>query len=223
MRAPLSWIREFTPADATVDELVAALNQLGLEVEAVEEPGREVVGVRVARILEVMAHPDADRIQLADVEYGDGTTRVVCGAWNIEPGQLVPFAPAGARLPGGLTLERRTIRGQTSDGMLCSPRELGLGDDHEGILILDTDAEPGTDVRALLGLDDVVFDLSITPNRPDAMCISGVAREIAAHFGQPFASPCRSREGDAGRVVGRQRRHRGSRPVPALPRPRRAT
>jgi phenylalanyl-tRNA synthetase beta chain len=189
MRAPLSWIREFTPAEATVDELVAALNQLGLEVEAVEEPGREVVGVRVARILEVMPHPDADRLQLADVEDGDGTRRVVCGAWNIAPGQRVPFAPAGAGLPGGLTLERRTIRGQTSDGMLCSPRELGLGDDHEGILILDTDAEPGTDVRALLGLDDVVFDLSITPNRPDAMCIVGVAREIAAHLQQPFQVP----------------------------------
>jgi phenylalanyl-tRNA synthetase beta chain len=189
MRAPLSWIREFTPAEGTTEELVAALNQLGLEVEAVEEPGREVVGVRVARILEVMPHPDADRLQLADVEYGDGTTRVVCGAWNIAAGQLVPFAPAGARLPGGLTLARRTIRGQTSDGMLCSPRELGLGDDHEGILILDIDAEPGTDVRALLGLDDVVFDLSITPNRPDAMCIAGVAREIAAHLRQPFGIP----------------------------------
>ena len=179
-----------------------------------EEPGREVVGVRVARILEVTPHPDADRLQLADVEDGDGTTRVVCGAWNIAPGQLVPFAPAGARLPGGLTLERRTIRGQASDGMLCSPRELGLGDDHEGILILDTDAEPGTDVRALLGLDDVVFDLSITPNRPDAMCITGVAREIAAHLGQPFAIPPGRASGRRDRLVRRQRRHRGSHRCP---------
>ena len=198
MRAPLSWIREFTPADAPTDDLVAALDQLGLEVEAVEEPGREVVGVRVARILEVLPHPDADRLRLADVDFGEGTTRVVCGAANIAAGQLVPFAPAGASLPGGMTLERRKIRGQLSDGMLCSPRELGLGDDHDGILVLDADAEPGTDVRELLGLDDVVFDLSITPNRPDAMCIIGVARELAAHFGQPLTVPRPEVRGDPG-------------------------
>ncbi len=189
MRVPLSWIRDFTPADAPVDELVAALNQLGLEVEAVEEPGREVLGVRVARILEVIPHPDADRLRLADVDFGDGTTRVVCGAPNIEAGQLVPLAPSGATLPGGFVLERRTIRGQVSDGMLCSAKELGLGDDHGGILVLDPGAVPGDDVRPALALDDVVFDLAITPNRPDAMCVVGVAREIAAHLGEPFALP----------------------------------
>jgi len=189
MRAPLSWIREFTPADAPIDDLVAALNQLGLEVEGVEEPGREIVGVRAARILAVLPHPDADRLQLADVEFGDGTTRVVCGAQNIAAGMVVPFAPAGAQLPGGVSLVRRKIRGEVSDGMLLSPRELGLGDDHAGILELDPGAVPGTDVRELLGLDDVVFDISVTPNRPDAMCIVGVARELAAHFGAPLTVP----------------------------------
>jgi phenylalanyl-tRNA synthetase beta chain len=124
MRAPLSWIRDFTRAEAPLDELVAALNQLGLEVEGVEEPGKEVVGVRVARILEVLPHPDADRLQLADVEYGDGTTRVVCGASNIAAGMVVPYAGVGAELPGGLTLERRKIRGQVSEGMILS-RETG--------------------------------------------------------------------------------------------------
>jgi phenylalanyl-tRNA synthetase beta chain len=186
MLAPLSWIRDFTPADARVDELVAALNQLGLEVESVEEPGRELVGVRVARILDLLPHPDADRLQLADVEVGDGSIRVVCGAPNIAPGMVVPYAGIGARLPGVLTLERRKIRGQVSEGMILSPRELGLTDDHEGILELDSQLELGSDVREHLGLDDVVFDLAITPNRPDAMCIVGVAREIAAYFGQPF-------------------------------------
>lgn len=186
MRAPLSWIRDFTPADAPVEELVGALNQLGLEVEGVEEPGREVLGVRVARILEVLPHPGADRLRLADVEFGDGTTRVVCGAPNIAPGMLVPFAPSGATLPGGFTLERRTIRGQTSDGMLCSAKELGLGDGHGGILELDESSVPGTDVREILGLDDVVFDIAVTPNRPDAMCVVGIARELAAHLGQPL-------------------------------------
>jgi phenylalanyl-tRNA synthetase beta chain len=197
MRAPLSWIRDFTPADAPVPDLVAALNQLGLEVDTVEEPGREIIGVRVARILDVVAHPNADKLQLADVDYGDGTTRVVCGAPNIHPGMLVPFAPSGAELPGGFRLERRTIRGETSDGMLCSPRELGLSDDHGGILDLGAGttggggaAPPlGADVREVLGLDDVIFDLAITPNRPDAMCIVGVARELAAHFGWPLTVP----------------------------------
>jgi phenylalanyl-tRNA synthetase beta chain len=189
MRAPLSWIREFAPIDAPVDEIVAALNQVGLEVDAVEAPGAEVLGVRVAKILDVLPHPDADRLQLADVDFGDGQTRVVCGAPNIYPGMVAPFAPAGATLPGPFVLERRKIRGQVSDGMLCSPKELGLGDDHAGILELDASAPLGSDVRELLGLDDVVFDLAITPNRPDAMCIIGVARELAAHFGVPLTVP----------------------------------
>ena len=187
MRAPLSWIREFTPLDHVETAAIAdALDQLGLEVEAIDEPGRDVNGVVVARILNVVAHPDADRIRLADVDFGDGELRVVCGAPNIEAGMVVPFARVGAVLPGDFKIERRKIRGVVSEGMLCSARELGLGDDHDGILSLPADAPLGTDVRELLGLDDVVFDLSITPNRPDAMGITGVARELAAHFGLPF-------------------------------------
>jgi phenylalanyl-tRNA synthetase beta chain len=188
MRAPLSWIRDFTPVDGAVDDLVAALNQLGLEVEGVEEPGREVRGVIAARVLDVVAHPDADRLTLVDVDSGAAQTRVVCGARNVAAGDVVPFAPAGAQIPMGV-LERRKIRGVESDGMLLAPDELGLGDDHSGIIHLDPATEPGTDVRALLGLDDVIFDLSITPNRPDAMCIVGVARELAAHFGWPLEVP----------------------------------
>ncbi len=186
MRAPLSWIREFTPLAAPPADIADALNQLGLEVEAIDEPGRDVNGVVVARILDVVPHPDADRIRLADVDFGDGQVRVVCGAPNIEPGMVVPFARVGATLPGDLAIERRKIRGVVSEGMLCSTRELGLGDDHAGILELPADAPLGTDVREVLGLDDVVFDLSITPNRPDAMGIVGVARELAAHFGLSF-------------------------------------
>jgi phenylalanyl-tRNA synthetase beta chain len=189
MLAPLSWIREFTPVDSPVPDIVAALNQLGLEVEGVEEPGREIGGVVAARVLDVVAHPDADKLTLVDIDYGTGQTRVVCGATNVVAGMTVPYAGDGATLPGGITLERRTIRGQVSDGMLCSPRELGLGDDHSGILALDGDAELGVDVRELLGLDDVILDLAITPNRPDAMCIVGVARELAAHFKLPLDVP----------------------------------
>ncbi len=187
MRAPLSWIREFTPLEnIEVSAIADALDQLGLEVERIDEPGRDVNGVVVARILNVVPHPDADRVRLADVDFGDGELRVVCGAPNIEAGMVVPFARVGAVLPGDFTIERRKIRGVVSEGMLCSARELGLGDDHAGILALPDDARLGTDVREVLGLDDVVFDLSITPNRPDAMGIIGVARDLAAHFGLPF-------------------------------------
>ena len=190
MRAPLSWIREFTPAEASTDELVAALNQVGLEVEGVDEPGRDVRGVIAARVLDVVKHPKADKLTLVDVDFGSDSTRVVCGAQNVAAGDVVPYAPAGAHLPEPFgVLERRTIRGVTSDGMLLAPDELGLGDDHEGIVHLDGSTKPGRDVRELLGLDDVIFDLSITPNRPDAMCIVGVARELAAQFGLPLQVP----------------------------------
>ena len=135
MRAPLSWLREFAPIDAPVDEIVAALNQLGLEVEGVEEPGREIAGVVVAEVRQVIAHPNADKLSLVDINDGTRETRVVCGAPNVVAGMHVPYAPSGATLPGGFTLERRKIRGETSDGMLCSAKELGLGDDHAGIQI----------------------------------------------------------------------------------------
>jgi phenylalanyl-tRNA synthetase beta chain len=190
MRAPLSWIREFTPVEASTDELVAALNQVGLEVEGVEEPGRDVRGVIAARVLDVVKHPKADKLTLVDIDFGSDSASVVCGAQNVAAGDVVPYAPAGAHLPEPFgVLERRTIRGVTSDGMLLAPDELGLGDDHDGIVHLDGSTEPGADVRELLGLDDVILDLSITPNRPDAMCIVGVAREVAAHFGLPLAVP----------------------------------
>jgi phenylalanyl-tRNA synthetase beta chain len=190
MRAPLSWIREFTPVEVSTDELVAALNQVGLEVEGVEEPGRDVRGVIAARVLDVVKHPKADKLTLVDIDFGTDSTRVVCGAQNVAAGDVVPYAPAGAHLPEPFgVLERRTIRGVTSDGMLLAPDELGLGDDHDGIVHLDGATKPGADVRELLGLDDVIFDLSITPNRPDAMCIVGVAREVAAHFGLPLQIP----------------------------------
>src|SRR5215213_1838688 len=195
MRAPLSWIDEFTPGAArvAVGDLVSALNQLGLEVEGVEQPGAEITGVVAARVLDVVRHPNADKLSLVDITVGDSETRVVCGAPNVVAGMVVPYAPSGATLPGPgggrFTLERRKIRGEVSDGMLCSARELGLGDDHRGILGLDPATELGRDVREVLGLDDVIFDLAITPNRPDAMCIVGVARELAAHFALDFMLP----------------------------------
>src|SRR4051794_4986786 len=190
MRAPLSWIRDFTPVDAPVADLVSALNQLGLEVEGVEQPGEEVTGVLAAKVLEVTPHPTSNKpLTLVDITTGARTARVVCGAPNVVAGMVVPYAPPGATLLGGFTLERRKLAGEVSDGMLCSAKELGLGDDHRGILGLDDTTELGRDVREVLGLDDVIFDLAITPNRPDAMCIVGVARELAAHFALDFVLP----------------------------------
>src|SRR5690349_7581794 len=189
MRVPLSWLREFTPIEAPTADIADALNQLGLEVEAIDEPGREINGVIAARILDVVPHPDADKIRLADIDFGNGQLRVVCGAPNIEAGMVVPFAQVGATLPNDVKIKKAEIRGVVSEGMLCSPRELGLGDDHGGILPLDESTQLGTDIREVLGLDDVVFDLSITPNRPDAMGVTGIARELAAHFGLPLTIP----------------------------------
>jgi phenylalanyl-tRNA synthetase beta chain len=187
---PLSWLREFAPIEAGIDEIVDACNQLGLVVDAVHEPGRDVLGVISAKVLEVKDHPNADKLTLVDVEIGGGeTTTVVCGARNLAPGDVVPYAAAGATLPGREPLERRKIRGVVSDGMLCSAQELGLGDDHSGILHLDGNRELGRDVREALGLDDVILDVDVTPNRPDAMSIVGVARELAAHFHVPLRIP----------------------------------
>jgi phenylalanyl-tRNA synthetase beta chain len=189
VRVPLSWLREFTPIEAEPRAVAEALDQLGLEVEAVEDLGAELGGVVVARALEVRRHPDADRLSLVEVDTGAGVVQVVCGATNVTPGMTVPWAGPGAQLPGGVRLEARTIRGQRSEGMLCSAAELGIGDDQAGILALEDTLEPGTDLREALGLDDVVLELSITPNRPDAMSIVGVARELAARFGTPLRVP----------------------------------
>ncbi|MBI2169488.1 MAG: phenylalanine--tRNA ligase subunit beta [Actinobacteria bacterium] len=189
MRVPLSWIREFAPVEAAPSAVADALNEIGLIVDAIEAPGRDIGGVVVARVLEVVDHPDADKLTLVDVDFGQGQSRVVCGARNLAPGDVVPYAPPGATLPGGLKLERRKIRGQESDGMLCSAAELGLGDDHTGILHLGPSAPLGGDVREVLGLDDVVFELDITPNRPDAMSVVGVARDLAAKLAVPFTVP----------------------------------
>ena len=190
MRVPLSWLRELVPVEAEPAAIADALDNLGLEVEALDAPGKDIIDVRVAKALEVRKHPNADRLKLVDIDYGGGTTTVVCGAPNVVAGMVVPYAGTGSRLPEPVgVMKRAKIRGEFSDGMLCSTRDLGLGEEHEGILELSADTELGTDVRDVLELHDVVFDLAITPNRPDAMSMVGVARELAAHFGLPLSVP----------------------------------
>ncbi|HMC39645.1 MAG TPA: phenylalanine--tRNA ligase subunit beta, partial [Acidimicrobiales bacterium] len=195
MRAPLSWLRDYAPLEATVERLAEVFSQLGLVVEGVEEVGAGLGDVVVARVLDIRSHPDADRIRLVDVDAGDGQPlQIVCGAWNFEMGDLVPLAPVGAVLPGGFEIGRRKMRGEISNGMLCSATELHLADSPEaaaGLMILAPgSAEPGTPLTKALGIDpDVVFDLDITPNRPDALCMAGVARDVAAALGEEWHWP----------------------------------
>jgi phenylalanyl-tRNA synthetase beta chain len=192
--APLSWLRDFAPFDQPVDELAAALSNLGLVVEGVTRIGGDLTGVEVVRILAVRTHPNADKIRLVDVDRGDGEPlQIACGAPNLVVGDLVPLATVGTLLPGAdEPIARRKMRGEASNGMLCSRTELGLPDDGvDGLAILPAgSAVPGTPVAEALGLaPDVVFDLDITPNRPDALSMAGVARDLAAALGLPFDLP----------------------------------
>jgi phenylalanyl-tRNA synthetase beta chain len=196
VKAPLSWLRDFAPIEGTPLDLADRLNGIGLIVEGISAPGRDIAGVVTVNVLSFEKHPNADKLLLVDIDLGNGETRrVVCGASNFAVGDTVPWAPPGAELPGGFKLERRKIRGEVSDGMLCAPDELGLSDDHSGIMILPPDTPLGEDVRTVLGLDDIVFDLDVTPNRPDAMSIAGVARDLAAALHVPFTLPAPSAPG----------------------------
>lgn len=191
MKVLLSWLREFAPIDGSADELSEALSDLGLAVEDMQILGGNFDGVVVARVLALRPHPQADKIQLVDVDLGDGEAlQICCGAFNMAVGDLVPLATLGTVMPGGLEIAKRKLRGEWSNGMLCSARELELADDHAGIFILDPSLTPGTPLREALGLEtDVLFDLDVTGNRPDAMSVAGVARDLAARLGVPFQMP----------------------------------
>ena len=144
MLVPLSWLRDFAPVEAPTSELVDAFNELGLVVDGVTEIEAVDEGVVVARVLATKEHHAADKVQLVDVDAGGEQLQIVCGAFNFGAGDLVALARIGTVLPNGMTIDRRQVRGQWSEGMLCSARELGLGQDHEGILDLATSAAPGT-------------------------------------------------------------------------------
>jgi phenylalanyl-tRNA synthetase beta chain len=190
VRVPLTWLRELCPTTLGAQELSESLTNHGLEVERVLHPWERLSGVLVARVLEVRDHPNADKLCLARIDVGGPEREVVVGVRNMAPGDLVPYAPPGATLPGfEHSLERRDIRGVTSEGMLCSPKELGISPDHGAILVLDGEAEPGSDLKGSLGLDDAVLDVEVNPNRPDVMSILGVAREVAAVTGEELVLP----------------------------------
>ncbi len=196
MKVTLSWLREFAPGiDGDPVELGEILSALGLAVEEMELVGDVVDGVVLAKVLDLRPHPDADKIQLVDVDQGDGQPlQVCCGAFNMAIGDLIPFATIGTVMPNGMEIAQRQLRGQTSNGMCCSGAEIGMGDDAEGILILNDrvvdGAELGMPLGQALGIEaDVLWDLEVNANRPDAMSVAGVARDLAAALGVSFAYP----------------------------------
>jgi phenylalanyl-tRNA synthetase beta chain len=191
-------LREFVDIEVPPEELGELLSHSGTKLETLEERGKEIHGVIVARVLDIAEHPNADNLTLVEVDAGDGRIeRVVCGARNFAVGDLVPLAAVGARLPGGFEIGERKIRGEISRGMLCSPMELGVSRDHSGILVLPTDASLGSDVPHVLGLDDAIYDVEITPNRGDCMGMLGIAREVAALVGAELRMPSTDFAADA--------------------------
>jgi len=191
VRAPLSWLRDFAQFPDDIRGLTAALDDLGLVVEEVEHVGEGLESIVVSEVTEITPIEGADKIRRVVVEAGDGPLEIVCGASNFEVGDRVPLAPVGAVLPDGTAIGRRKMRGVESNGMLCSGRELGLSDDGAGLLVLGDDivASPGTLLTEALGLKDTVFDITVEGNRPDAWCMAGIARDLAARLGLPFTLP----------------------------------
>ncbi len=190
MLVPLSWLRDFAPFDDDIDLLVDTMNALGLVVEGVDHVGAGIKDVVVAKVLEVDSIEGADKIRRVVIDHGDGPVQVVCGAKNFEQGATVAFAPVGSVLPGDFAIGKRKMKGVESNGMICSARELEIGEDGAGIMVLDDALRPGTPLTEALGIElDVVFDLAIEGNRPDALCVLGVARDLAAKLRLPFAEP----------------------------------
>ena len=204
MKVLHSWLQEFLDAPVDPADIAAAFDDLGTPVEEETRIGEGLAGIEVVKVLALRSHPNADKIQLVDVDRGDGEAlQICCGAFNMAEGDLVPLATIGAVMPGGMEIAKRKMRGETSNGMLCSARELGLGDDHAGILVLDGDLELGTPIAEALGVEpDVLWELEVNPNRPDAMSVVGLARDVAAKVGVGFLPPSPSSPVPAGEPVG---------------------
>ena len=190
MKVPLTWLQEMCPVELSAEELAELLTANGVHVEGIARPWAGLAGVLVARVLQVEDHPASDRLCVARVSTGVGEHTLVVGVRNMAPGDLVPYAGPGATVPGlPQPLREREIRGVVSEGMLCSPRELGISPDHEAILVLPPDSPLGADVKLAFGLDEAVLDVEVEPNRPDLMSVLGVAREAAAATELPLEHP----------------------------------
>ncbi|OVE75974.1 phenylalanine--tRNA ligase subunit beta [bacterium E08(2017)] len=189
MKVPLSWLKEYVDVDATAEEIGEKLTFSGMEVESIKTVGSDYEGFVVGEVLEIGQHPDADRLKLCKVNNGSEVLSIVCGATNYEVGNKVPLAGVGCKLPDGTKIKKAKIRGAVSFGMMCSEAELGLSEDHVGIMILDSALEPGTPFAEVMGPPETVIDLEITWNRADCQSIIGVAREVAALYGKDLKIP----------------------------------
>ncbi|MEO2136112.1 MAG: YtpR family tRNA-binding protein, partial [bacterium] len=196
MLIPYSWLAEYIGNLPDAAQLADSFTMGGLEVEGLAAPAPGLAGqLVVARIDSIERHPDADRLVVCRLDDGDTGREVVCGASNMRAGDLVILALPGARLPGGLKIKKSRIRGKESAGMLCAANELGLAEAGDGIIVLAADTavegvvSPGDDAAALLGLDDPVFELSITPNRGDCLSVNGLVRELGVLLGVPVVGP----------------------------------
>jgi len=196
MKVSYNWLKEFIDLPLSPEETAEKLTLIGLEVEEIEHYGSSLEGVIVGEVLDVRAHPNADRLQICDVNLGDSKTQIVCGAKNVAAGQKVPVATVGSSLPiklddgSNLTIKKAKLRGEVSEGMICAEDELGLGTDHSGIMVLDSGLDIGKPISEIFDLyEDTIIDIAITPNRPDATCHLGVARDLAAALNLELKEP----------------------------------
>jgi len=189
MKVSLNWLKDFVDIEQTPAELAEMLTMAGLEVEGLEHRGHKLDNIAVSRILDILPHPNADKLSICKLDVGKDEVSVVCGAPNIATGMLVPLALPGNTLPDGTKIKKSTIRGEVSCGMLLAEDEMGLTDDHTGIMVLPENLTPGQPLSASMDLEDWVFETGITPNRIDCASVIGVAREIAALTKKPFTMP----------------------------------
>jgi phenylalanyl-tRNA synthetase beta chain len=189
MRLSINWLRDYVDIDVSPQELADALTMAGLEVETLEKRYAPLDRVVVAKVLNVERHPNADRLFLCEVTDGSKEYRIVCGAPNTVAGMLAPLALEGAKLPTGMKVKKSKVRGVASEGMLCAEDELGLSEDHTGLLVLDQNLTPGMDLYEALHLDDYILEIGITPNRSDCLSVLGIARETAAILGKKLHFP----------------------------------
>ena len=190
MKLSLQWLKEFIDFEMTPEELDSTLTMLGIEVEGIENPAKKFDGFYVGFVNEKEKHPDADKLSVCKVTIGGEDQQVICGAPNVAQGQKIILGTSGAVVPAaGFKLEKRKIRGIESNGMICSISELGLGEAHDGIWVLPEDAQVGMSLAEYLGINDVIFDISVTPNRADCLSHIGIAREVAAITGNKIKMP----------------------------------
>lgn len=190
MKISLNWLKEYCDFPVSAKELAEQMTMLGLEIESIEEPGKEIKNVFVGKILDIQPHPQADKLVVCKTDIGQGEPlQIICGAKNMKVGDKVPTAIDGATLPGGFRITKRKMRGIESFGMMCSGAELKVEEDSEGLLILHPDTPIGEDIKKVLGLDDVVFEIEITPNRGDWASYIGLARELSAYYNVPITLP----------------------------------